>query len=55
MLEYEIKYEPVTINGVVIAKYNVYYYIDGVFYEKEFHSKDGISGSIREGYTQKIN
>jgi hypothetical protein len=46
MKTYEIKYEPVTVNGVEKPKYNVYY-SDGV---KEFHSVDGINGVIKEGY-----
>lgn len=51
--EYQIKYEPVTISGVLKPKYNIYYTggeFDGL---KEFHSTDGINGTIREGYTLK--
>lgn len=55
MLEYEIKYEPVTKNGAVHPKYNIYYYIDGVEDCKEFHSIDGVSGTIREGYTERVS
>lgn len=48
---YEIKYEPVVVNGEIINKYNIYYYDrEGNVILKEFHSFDGISGSIREGY-----
>lgn len=53
-MEYEIKYEPVTLpNGEVKGKFNIYYYggqHDGL---KEFHSYDGINGTIRPGYTEK--
>lgn len=45
-MTYELKYEPVTIDNVVYPKYNVYY-SDGVV---EFHSTDGINGTIRQGY-----
>jgi hypothetical protein len=45
MKEYKIVLE----NG----KYNIYYYINGVQETKEFHSIDGISGNIRDGYTEK--
>jgi hypothetical protein len=55
MNEYEIKFEPVTKDGVEHPKYNIYYYIDGVEECKEFHSTDGVSGTIREGYTLKTN
>lgn len=37
MKTYEIKYEPVTIDGKVIDKYNIYYYIDNVLENKEFY------------------
>ena len=50
---YELKYEPVTIKGQLRPKYNIYYtggQFDGVV---EFHSTDGISGTIREGYKNK--
>jgi hypothetical protein len=47
MKTYEIKYEPITIEGTLYPKYNIYY-SDG---EKQFHSKDGINGIIREGFT----
>lgn len=50
MKTYEIKYEPVIIDGKEYPKYNVYYYINGDFETKEFHSKDGINGEIRQGY-----
>lgn len=53
MKTYEIKYEPVTIAGVIKPKHNIYYYIDGELETKEFHSTDGINGTIREGYTLK--
>lgn len=50
MKTYEIKFEPVTVKGVTYPKYNVYYYIDGIEETKEFHSVDGVSGSVRYGY-----
>ena len=37
MKTYEIKYEPVTIDGKVIDKYNIYYYINNVLENKEFY------------------
>jgi hypothetical protein len=37
MKTYEIKYEPITINGKVIDKYNIYYYINNVLENKEFY------------------
>lgn len=49
-MTYEIKYEPVTIEGIEYPKYNIYY-SDG---SKEFHSTDGINGTIRDGFT-KLN
>ena len=55
MKEYIIKYEPVEINGKQYAKYNVYYFKDNVFYNKEFHSTDGISGEVRPGYSENKN
>lgn len=55
MKTYEIKYEPVTIGGIVRPKYNVYYYYNNFLETKEFHSVDGISGEIRSGYTLKEN
>lgn len=53
MKTYEIKYEPVTIDGKKIDKYNVYYYVAGKLENKEFHSTDGINGDVRQGYTLK--
>ena len=50
MKTYEIKYEPAIINGVSIDKYNIYYYIDGVLENKQFHSYDGINGTIQAEY-----
>lgn len=49
-MTYELKYEPVTIGGVLKPKYNIYYTggpFDGC---GEFHSVDGINGIIRYGY-----
>jgi len=37
MKTYEIKYEPITIDGKVIDKYNIYYYIDNILENKEFY------------------
>lgn len=37
MKTYEIKYEPITIDGKVIDKYNIYYYIDNALENKEFY------------------
>jgi len=54
MRTYEIKYEPITHEGKTIDKYNIYYYLNGVLESpKEYHSKDGINGEIRQGYTLK--
>lgn len=53
MKTYEIKYEPVKVDGKTIDKYNVYYYINGKQETKEFHSTDGINGEIRQGYKLK--
>lgn len=51
---YEIKHDPVTVKGIVYDKYNIYYYDkNGNFEFHEFHSNDGINGTIREGYTEK--
>jgi len=52
MKTYEIKYEPVTKDGVEYPKYNIYYYINGNLDSKEFHSIDGVNGEIRISYTQ---
>lgn len=64
MKEYEIKHEPVVPGyfdkdgqfiktGELKDKYNIYYYINGIFQDREFHSTDGVNGTIREGYTLK--
>lgn len=53
MRTYEIKYEPITIEGKIIDKYNIYYYVAGKLENKEFHSIDGINGDVRQGYTLK--
>lgn len=53
MKTYEIKYEPITIEGKIIDKYNIYYYINGKEDAKEYHSTDGINGDVRQGYTLK--
>lgn len=45
-MTYELKYEPVTVDGQEYPKYNIYY-SDGVV---EFHSTDGINGVIRAGF-----
>lgn len=37
MKTYEIKYEPITIDGKIIDKYNIYYYTDNVLENKEFY------------------
>jgi len=44
-------YKIVLENG----KYNVYYYINGEQETKEFHSLDGVSGEVRQGYTLKVD
>lgn len=49
--KYQIKYEPVTIDGILYPKYNIYYYINGEFELSEFHSTDGVNGEIRYGYS----
>jgi hypothetical protein len=53
MKTFEIKYEPLIKDGIAIDKYNVYYYFNNEIELKEFHSIDGISGTIREGYIEK--
>ncbi len=55
MYEYEIKYEPVNIEGVEYPKYNIYYYINGEFETKEFYAIDlnDPIGIIRYGYKLK--
>ena len=55
MFEYEIKYEPVTIDGVEYPKYNVYYYISGELETKEFYGVDlnNPETIIRYGYKLK--
>ena len=55
MKTYEIKYEPIIIEGKKIDKYNIYYYIDGVEYTREFHSTDGINGTIRDGWRNDVD
>lgn len=56
MMEYEIKNDPIVLkDGTYKDKYNVYYYVDGEFYTREFHSCDGINGTIRDGYSLKQN
>ena len=49
MKTYEIKSEPVTIEGVVIPKRNIYYYVNNELELKEF-----FDGNIRAGYIKKI-
>jgi len=55
MKTYEIKYEPITIDGKVIDKYNIYYYIDNVLENKEFYgySLELPLIKIRENYNLK--
>ena len=53
MKTYEIKYEPINVEGKVIDKYNIYYYVGKHLENKEFHSVDGINGDVRQGYTLK--
>jgi hypothetical protein len=55
MKTYEIKHEPITIDGEIIDKYNIYYYENDTLINKEFHSTDGINGEIKQGYTLKEN
>ena len=52
MKTYKIKYEPIIIEGITYPKYNIYYYSNGVEENKEFHSIDGINGTIRNGYAE---
>lgn len=53
-MTYEIKHEPVTLqDGKVKDKYNIYYYGGEFNGLVEFHSYDGVSGTIRPGYTEK--
>lgn len=49
----EIKYEPITIDGKLIDKWNIYYYKNNELELKEFHSTNGINGEIRSGYILK--
>lgn len=53
MKTYSIKYEPIIVEGVEYPKFNVYYYVKGVFESKEFHSIDGVNGTVLSGYTKK--
>ena len=55
MKTYEIKYEPITIEGKQIDKYNIYYYVAGKLENKEFHSIDGINGTIRDGWRNDVD
>lgn len=34
--------------------YNVYYYIDDKLENIEYHSKDGINGTVKDGYILKV-
>jgi hypothetical protein len=40
MYEYEIKYEPVEIDGKIYPKYNVYYYTNNELESVEFYATD---------------
>jgi len=55
MYEYEIKYEPVSIDGIEYPKYNIYYYTNGELETKEFYATDlnNPDGIIRYGYKLK--
>lgn len=55
MKTYELKYEPVTINGVLYPKYNIYYYIDNMLWLKEFFNTTGIIDpeQVRYGFVPK--
>jgi hypothetical protein len=53
MKTYEIKHEPININGEVIDKYNIYYYENDTLITKEYHSTDGINGEIKNGFVKK--
>jgi hypothetical protein len=56
MLEFEIKYEPITIDGNTVDKYNAYYYFNGEMINKTFHSYDGMINEaqpVQPGFTQK--
>lgn len=53
MKEYEIKYEPIIVDGKEIPKWNIYYYVNNELETKEFHSTDGINGEIKPGYEKK--
>lgn len=52
---YELKFEPVTIEGVFYPKYNIYYYINGELWLKEFYNTTGIIDpeTIRYGFVPK--
>ena len=55
MKTYEIRYEPVIIDGKIIDKYNIYYYTDNVLENKEFYGYDLNLPliKIRENYNLK--
>ena len=55
IMTYEIKYEPVIIDGVEISKYNIYYYENDTEFTKEFYgySLNEPKTTIKLGYTLK--
>lgn len=55
MKYFELKYEPVTINGVEYPKYNIYYTTNGNLDNKLFYNTTGVIDleTIIYGYTQK--
>ena len=55
--EYQIKFEPVTLeSGIVKDKWNIYYYHNDEMVDKQFYSTDGTPQNveIKNGYTEKI-
>jgi len=55
MKYYELKYEPVFIEGIEYPKYNIYYTTNGNLDFKEFYNTTGIINpeNIKYGYIQK--
>lgn len=50
----ELKFEPITVDGKEISKWNIYYYDEkGNFETKENYSCDGVvlDSEIKKGYT----
>lgn len=50
---YEIKYEPVEVEGITYPQYNIYYFEDDIEVNKFYHSNDGVNGTVLDGYVNK--